>query len=53
MTVSTAVYGRMHTAFYGYFVPVNRYTPPTRPGAAGTVTATVLRARTVPLYGTR
>ena len=51
--VLTAVYGRMHTVFYGYFTPVNRYTPPTRPGGAGTVTATVLRTRTVPLYGRR
>ena len=53
MTVSTAVYSCMHTVFYRYFAPVNRYTPLTRPGGTGTVTATVLRARTVPLYGRR
>jgi hypothetical protein len=50
---NTMPYDRMHTVFYGYFVPIKHYTPPTRPGAAGMVTATVLRACTVPLYCTQ
>ena len=53
MTVSTAIYGHMHMVFYRYFVPINCYMPPTWPGAAGTVMATVLHACTVPLYSTQ